>query len=280
MHRTRDRGSLNVLTAPSPLPPLQGTVLDRVRDRRMLRVGYFDDSLPYAFSNAAGELVGFDVEMAAQLAGDLGVGLELVRLDRGVLEHNVDPSSCDLVMSGAVVTADRALHVRFSTAYLDETLAFVVADHRRAAFATWDEVRALGPLRIGAPSPSYYVRWVRAQLPSATIVTFDGAAPLFTPVTPPLDALVLTAERGSAYTLLHPEYSVVVPKPQPLKVPLAYAIAGRDDALATVVDAWIELKRKDGTIDELFAHWILGRDAVPHHRRWSVLDDVVLRTNR
>ena len=31
-----------------------------------------------------------------------------------------------------------------------------------------------------------------------------------------------TAERGSAYTLLHPEYSVAVPKPRPFKVPLAY----------------------------------------------------------
>jgi Na+/H+-dicarboxylate symporter/ABC-type amino acid transport substrate-binding protein len=275
MHHSRERGSLTVLTEPSPLPPLQGTVLDRVRERRMLRVGYFDDSLPYAFTNAAGELVGFDVEMASQLARDLGVGLELVRLDRAVFEHSLDPSACDLVMSGTVVTADRALHVRFSDAYLDETLAFIVADHRRAAFSTWDDVRALGPLRVGVPSASYYLRWIRAQLPSATVVTFDSAGPMFNPASEPLDALVLTAERGSAYTLLHPEYSVVVPKPQPLKVPLAYVIAGGDDALATVVDAWIELKRKDGTIDELFGHWILGRDAIPHHRRWSILDDVL-----
>jgi hypothetical protein len=36
-------------------------------------------------------------------------------------------------------------------------------------------------------------------------------------------------------------------------VPLAYVIAGRDQVLASVVDTWIELKRKDGTIDDLFA---------------------------
>jgi hypothetical protein len=41
------------------------------------------------------------------------------------------------------------------------------------------------------------------------------------------------------------------------------------------VDTWIDLKRKDGTIDELFAHWIMGRDAAPHRRRWSILDDVI-----
>jgi ABC-type amino acid transport substrate-binding protein len=92
---------------------------------------------------------------------------------------------------------------------------------------------------------------------------------------PPLDALVLTAERGSAYTLLHPEYSVVVPRPRQFKVPLAYVIAGHDDALAAVVDTWIDLKRKDGTIDELFAHWIQGRDAEPKRPRWSILDNVL-----
>jgi len=100
---------------------------------------------------------------------------------------------------------------------------------------------------------------------------------MFAPGRVPLDALVLTAERGSAYTLLHPEYSVAVPKPRPLKVPLAYAIAGRDQSLGTVIGTWIELKRRDGTIDELFGRWILGRDATRHQRRWSVLDNVLNR---
>ena len=56
---------------------------------------------------------------------------------------------------------------------------------------------------------------------------------------------------------------MAVPKPRPFKVPLAYVIAGRDDAMAETVDTWIDLKRKDGTIDELFAHWILGQNASP-----------------
>jgi ABC-type amino acid transport substrate-binding protein len=87
--------------------------------------------------------------------------------------------------------------------------------------------------------------------------------------------MVLTAERGSAYTLLHPEYSVAVPKPRPFKVPLAYVIAGRDAAMTAMINTWIELKRKDGTIDELFAHWILGQDSTPKARRWSIGQDVL-----
>jgi Na+/H+-dicarboxylate symporter/ABC-type amino acid transport substrate-binding protein len=262
-------------TPAPPLPPHAGSVLDRIYNRRMLRVGYAGDSLPYVFTNVRGDLVGFDVEMAFQLASDLGVGLELVPISRDVMDSGLDPACCDMVMSGTAVTADRAVHVRFSAPYLDETLAFVVADHRRAEFSKWSDVRAAPSLRLGVPRAAYYVRKIRDELPGAAIVPFDGAEQMFQPHDPPLDALVLTAERGSAYTLLHPEYSVAVPMPRPLKVPLAYVIAGRDEPLAKVVDTWIDLKRKDGTIDALFGHWILGRDATPHHRRWSVLEDVL-----
>ena len=59
--------------------------------RGVLRVGYFEDSLPYAFFNRRGELVGFDVEMALQLARDLGVTAELVPVEPTVLDDGLDP---------------------------------------------------------------------------------------------------------------------------------------------------------------------------------------------
>ncbi len=68
---------------------------------------------------------------------------------------------------------------------------------------------------------------------------------------------------------------MVVPKPRPIKVPLAYVIAGRDQQFAGIVNTWIDLKRKDGTLDELFAHWILGKDAMPKPARWSVVHDLL-----
>ena len=257
------------------LPAVETSVIDRARARRTLRVGYLPDSLPYAFFNSGGDLVGFDVEMAHALASDLGLRLELVSLDRSELSRGLRATACDLVMSGTTVTADRAVDLLFSNLYLDETLAFVVPDHRRAAFSSWDGIRAIGPLRVGAPPVDYYVRKIREELPNAEIVSIVQTDDFFKPRREPLDAFALTAERGSAYTLLHPELSVAVPMPRPLKVPLAYVMADRDQALATVVNTWIELKRKDGTIDRLFEHWILGRDAVPQKRRWSILDDVL-----
>jgi Na+/H+-dicarboxylate symporter/ABC-type amino acid transport substrate-binding protein len=282
MRLLHDAGTGRTFRRGEPVPQRAAfttSVLDHVRESGILRVGYFEDSLPYAFFNQRGEFVGFDVEMAFQLARDLGVRAELVPVDRTVVEAGLDPSVCDLVMSGVVVTADRSLHVQFSASYLDETVAFVVLDHLRPDFSDWANVRAMGHLRIGVPNAPYFMRKIREELRDVEIVPIGSMDDMFAPHVPPLDAMVATAERGSAYTLLHPEYAVAVPKPRPFKVPLAYVIAGRDRAMAAMVDTWIELKRKDGTIDQLFTHWILGQNAASKQPRWSVMDNVLRRAS-
>jgi Na+/H+-dicarboxylate symporter/ABC-type amino acid transport substrate-binding protein len=277
MRMLRDRGAAQVF-APSdapPLPPVTTSVLDRVHQRQSIRIGYFEDSLPYAFVNLHGELVGFDMEMGLQLARDLGVRAELVMVSRSVLESGLDTTQCDVVMSGVAVTADRATRVQFSSPYLTETVAFIVPDHLTAAFSDWSSVRAMGRLRVGVPRAGYYVQKLGDELPDAEIVPVDRMEDMFTPRTPPLDAFVATAERGSAYTLLHPAFAVAVPKPRPFKVPLAYVVAGRDAAMTALVNTWIDLKRDDGTIDQLFAHWILGQESAQKRPRWSVMRDVL-----
>jgi len=278
MEMRRGRGEARVFRSGEAIPPLPAvtsSLLDRVRQRGVLRVGYFEDSLPYVFFNRRGELVGLDVEMALELARDLGVASEFVIVDRRLLDHGLDSAVCDLLMSGAPITTDRAMQVQFSTPYLDETVAFIVPDHLAAAFSEWSSVRAMGRLRLGVPRAPYFMRKIRDELHDVDIVPIDRMDDIFAAHDPPIDAAIATAERGSAYTLLHPEYSVAVPKPRPFKVPLAYIIAGRDAEMTSMVNTWIELKRKDGTIDELFAHWILGQDSAPKSPRWCVMRDVL-----
>jgi hypothetical protein len=71
------------------------------------------------------------------------------------------------------------------------------------------------------------------------------------------------AERGSVMTLLYPKYTVVVPEPGIVKIPLAYPVARRDHDWASFLNTWIELKRRDGTIDALYGHWIMGNGVTP-----------------
>ena len=240
-----------------------------------LRAGYMPDSLPFAFFNESGDLVGLDVELAHRLAGELGVGLEFVPIDRARLTEQLSSGYCDLVVGGVAVTTLRAGESLFSTSYMDETLAFAVPDHLREQFSSWDDVRAAPGVVIAAPNVPYYLDMLRRRLPRADIRVFTDLERQFVEWDPAITALALPAERGSAWTLLYPQFSVVVPQPGVIKIPLAFPIARHDAAFAAFMGSWIDLKRKDGTLDALYAYWVLGRDPSPRTPRWSIIRNVL-----
>jgi Na+/H+-dicarboxylate symporter/ABC-type amino acid transport substrate-binding protein len=264
-----------VARTPSPAPATSLPPLEAIEERKTLRVGYLPDALPFAFFNQGGDLVGFDIDLAHRLAREMGVGLAFVPVDRHRLAEELAEGYCDLVMSGVAVTTTRARDVLFSDSYLDETLAFVVPDEQREQYDTWDAIRDQGALTIAVPDVPYYVQKLRELLPRAVIQVHQDIEPLFDRAATQADALALPAERGSAWTLRYPAYSVVVPAPDPIRVPLAYPIGRRDERLASFVNTWIALKRKDGTLDAAYKHWILGQDAAPRQPRWSIVRNVL-----
>jgi hypothetical protein len=68
---------------------------------------------------------------------------------------------------------------------------------------------------------------------------------------------------------------VAVPQPLEIKLPLAYPVARHDVEAARFLSTWIDLKRKDGTIQTLYDYWILGRDAKRGKKpRWSILNAI------
>ncbi len=268
-------GTVRYDTPPAAPAALAGeAVLDRIHRLGVLRVGYVDDNLPFTYVNDKGALVGFDAEMAHALAQELGVRLAFVRVTRASFPAAVADGTCDLVMSGIVVTTGGAAETVFSASYLDETVAFIVPDHARGNFVSWEAVEGTPRLRIGVGKEPYFIAQVKRRMPHAEVVPFETAEALIDAVGTTVDASVMTAERGSAWTLVHPRLAVVVPFPDPVKVPLAYPLA-HDVALARFVDAWIGLKRKDGTIQALYDYWFLGKHATPPRPRWSVLRNVL-----
>jgi ABC-type amino acid transport substrate-binding protein len=133
------------------------TVVDSIKKRGVLRVGVFADRLPFVFLNRERQLVGFDVEMALLLAGDLGVKAEFIEVeDLTELPHLLASGRLDLAMTGVAVTPKRAGEILFSEPYLNETLAFVVKDQLRGEFSSWATIVDLGAFAVMVPDSPYY----------------------------------------------------------------------------------------------------------------------------
>ena len=254
----------------APRPVARGaSVLASVRKRGLVRVGYVEGQAPYSFWNARGELVGFDVEMAYTLASDLGVALELAPVPREGLAAALDAGRYDLVMGGVFMITRRVGQLDFSPPYLDETLAFVVKDHRRVEFSSAQWVRAQQGLRVAAPDLPYFLTVLRREFPNLQVVPVPmrDVEGFLSGKGEPVDALCLTAERGSFLTLLHPAFAVAIPRPLEVRLPLAYPVGRHDLEMTRYLAMWIDLKKKDGTIQALYEHWILGRDPESRERR-------------
>jgi len=253
------------------------SVVDSIKKRGALRVGVVSNRLPYVLMNRERKLVGLDVEMAQVLGRDLGVKVEFVELeDLAGLSSLLASGRVDLGMSGIAVTPERASEMLFSEPYLDETLAFVVKDHLRDQFSTWAEIRGLGAFPVAIPNLPYYIDKVRMRAPALKLAPVDSVSQIEANLKQEtFDAVAMAAESGSVLTLLYPKYTVVVPEPEIVKIPLAYPLSKRDQDWAQFVNTWIELKRRDGTIVALYDHWILGKHAVKREPRWSVIRNLL-----
>jgi Na+/H+-dicarboxylate symporter/ABC-type amino acid transport substrate-binding protein len=269
-----ERQPSTIVESSSPDHDKGANVIDRIRARGTLRVGFVAERMPFVFRNREQELVGFDVELAHLLARDLDVGLQFVEYRSGDLVRAVSEGAADLGIGGNPVTPRLASESLFSEPYLDETAAFLVKDYLRGRFETWTSIRDIRNLTIGIPAVPYYERAIRTRLDGVPLKAF-GADDDPLAEQSGFDAVLLPAERGSVLTLLNPQWTVVVPQPGIIKVPIAFPLVRGDQSWASLVNTWIELKRSDGTLDALYDHWILGKAAERRAPRWSVVRDVL-----
>jgi ABC-type amino acid transport substrate-binding protein len=193
----------------------------------------------------------------------------------GQLLAGVHTYALALLIGGGAAGLLRLLDMRFSEPYMKSTISFVVRDHQRAKFSSRDAVQALPKPRIGVLNVPYYIDTLQTYLRQAELVKLDSPSEFFAGKSEDLDALFNSAERGSTWTLIHPEYSVAVPQPGVLAAPVSIAMANDADSLAHFVNAWLRLKREDKTLDQLYAYWILGRGAQTRKPRWSVIRNVL-----
>lgn len=254
---------------------LAGTRVDHVLRHGVLQVGYRPNNLPCSYLTPAGRLVGFDVEMAHILAEDIGVDLEFVPFEFDRLGRMLASGQIDIAMSCIASLPGRYAYASFSRPYLDLTLAFVVPDHERDIYADLDLLRQRKDLTIALVSNHYFKARIEHLLPNASIVFLEAAEDFFNGGDQGADALLLSAEEGAAYSYRYPRYTVARVARGAIRLPAGYPVPKGDIEMLEFVSNWVDLKKKDGTIDALYEYWMLGGAAKARTPRWSVIRDVL-----
>ena len=140
----------------------------------------------------------------------------------------------------------------------------VVRDERRGEFASVEALRRRRGLKVGVPLDTRQLAFSIDRYfggAGAEFVVFKSAGEFFDKHAPGIDAFLMPAEGGAAFTLLHPEFTVVVPQPDPVKLPYAFGLAPDAERMADAVNEWIVFAQSEGMIQRAYDYWVLGRGA-------------------
>ena len=228
--------------------------LQQVLNTDTLRVGVALFA-PWAARRPDGELVGFEIDVAKQLATDLGVKLVTLTYDVERLIPALESGEIDLIAAGLAITPERALHLNFSVPYA--TMGITLATNIERTAAVKDLQTLNDPAyTIAAVEGSVAAELARRTLPRAKLATFPSATAA---------SAALIAGEAHGYlddepvpTFLALEHPGVVDLP--LQGPLlatrtAFGVAKGDADFLAYLNAWITAHEDDTWLPTTENYW-------------------------
>ena len=250
--------------------------LEVILARKSIRVGYHYDSLPYAFRNKGGRMIGFDVELLNQFAKDLDINISLILIeDKADGAELLADGSVDIIIGGLTITPKRALEVTFSDPYSFHTLGLLVNDAKRDEFSDLYKIQAMDMLNLGMGKNKYYQDIVKEYFPNAQLTEVTKVRKFLKGGYEGVDALIFSTEAASAWAMLYPNYSAVIPKGLRFRAPVAFVMPKAQLDYVQYMNTWLKLKKENGFQEKVYDYWILGKNPKAKKPRWSVMKDVL-----
>lgn len=225
--------------------------LEDIKENGKLVVGMSADYAPYEFHTiieGKDQIVGFDVDIANEIANSLGVELEITEMDFGMLLAALQTGKIDMVVSGMSPNAEREKSVDFSDIYYEATQSILVLDSNKDIYTS---LGSLANKKIGVQMGTIQVNIAEKQIENANITELAKVGQLVTELkSGKVDALIV--EKPVAETILSTNSDLFL-----TNIPVEYddggaAIAVKEGSsdLLVEVNSIIEELISNGKIDE------------------------------
>jgi polar amino acid transport system substrate-binding protein len=250
MYRVTITTLLMVLTA----APAVARDLQQVLNTGTLRVGTTLYA-PWAARAADGQLIGFEIDVAKQLAADMGVKVELLTYDVERLIPALESGEIDLIAAGLTITPDRALHVNFSQPYSQGGIGLATHLLRTASVAQLEDLDT-DAYTVAAVAGSVAIELARRLLPRAQLRIFDSVDAASNALLAGEVDGYLEDEPVPTYLALDHPAAVDVPIGQPLLASRAgFAVNKGDPDFLAFLNAWITARETDTWLPTTAGYW-------------------------
>ena len=233
-----------------------GPVLDRVVEQGVLKVAMSGDQQPFTFVYGKNKsVIGFDVDLAREIAGLMKVKLEVVRMPFDELIGAVEGGRADMVISGMTITAARTRKVSFIGPYMLSGKSILVSASVKSRLKTPADLNSSG-LSLAALKGSTSESLIQQELPKAslsTVANYDEGVQMLLAgkvdgmvADMPILALTRQQHRNANLQLITPPLSIE---------PLGIGIASGDEQLENLLRNYLAVFEKTGLLLSLHKKW-------------------------
>jgi Na+/H+-dicarboxylate symporter/ABC-type amino acid transport substrate-binding protein len=253
----------------------QGETFDQILANQTIRVGYNPNCAPFCFLNVDGNVVGYDIAFAYDLAYDLGCQLDLVPLNYENMVEELGNHNYDIAMSAVTINESRLKALTFTESYISPRLVFVVQEKMRRLFSNIDTILENKKIKIAILKGSSYEAVAKEIFPNMELVYLDSYDQFES--SNPFVALLWEETEAIAWTLCHRNYRIVFTQPPLGFDTFGYAICNHNPRFLNYLNQWLELKRLEGFTDKQYDLWVKGKTEIVAsvEPRWSIIRNVL-----
>jgi Na+/H+-dicarboxylate symporter/ABC-type amino acid transport substrate-binding protein len=250
--------------------PLIPEIFRQILETRVLKVGFYSNSVPYCYFNKDGNLVGFDIAYAYELAHDLNCELEFFPLEPHTLSEDIQKGIFDIGMSSIIMNEKRLIKMLFTFPYWEDNNVLVVPREKKKAFLTLQSAKEIEGLKIGAAGAQVHI--AEESFPKAKIISLESLNAL---LEHKIDAFLWSKTTAVIWCLSHPDFVVVDYGGQIDKSYYAYPIRQHAIDFGFFLNSWLTLKDQSGFKQEMIDYWMHGVPPGGRPPRWSILHNVL-----
>ncbi len=228
------------------------STIEQIVQRGTLRVG-MDVFVPWAMKDKKGELIGMEIDVAKQLAKDMGVKVQFIPTKWSGIIPALIAGKFDLIIGGMTMTPERNLKINFTDPYY-YTGQGLLANKKMTAGWSLDDFNKPG-VTLAARLGSTAALAAKERFPQATLRLFDDEP-----------AAVQEVRNGRVHGMVAgqplpvhsaasaPELLEAHPE-QLMREPISMGVHKGDVDTLNFLNNWIDVVQSRGWIAERYNYW-------------------------
>ena len=229
-------------------PAWAGPVASRVNDAKVVRVCIWPDYYGVTHRNPRSQqLSGIDIDLSAELARDLKVGLTYVDSSFVNLIADLKSDRCDVAMFAVGMLPQRMEQLKFSRPYMQSDI-YAVTTKGNKAVVRWEDIDKPG-VAVGVQAATFMEPVMANSLKQARLVRVSPPATRERELEAGRIDVFMTDYPYSRRLLDNADWATLIAPPEQFNVvPYGYAVKPGDAEWLAAIDEFVARIKRDGRL--------------------------------